>query len=160
MMGSCAPRPGNPTALASFTENSVSVSVSLEYDANGHDFLSATFTPPDGYHLYSKDIPATGINGLGRPTRLELTLNSHMEALGDLNESVGPLVAGYGPEGLLLYPSGPVTLSLPIKLPAGHGWMKDEVRVSFMACTDNQCKLPVEKIIAIRLPGSDLFNNP
>lgn len=158
MLGACARAPQNPLELASFTENSVSVFVSLEHDANGSDFLSATFTPPDGYHFYSKDLPARGINGQGRPTRLELTENSHAQALGYLTESAGPVALGYGPSGLLVYPAGPVTLSLPIQLPDGRGWGKDEIKVSFMACTNNQCTPPVEKVIAIRLPGKDLFN--
>ena len=160
MLTACARTPQNPLGLASFSENSVSVLVSLERDANGSDFLVATFTPPDGYHLYSKDVPARGVNGQGRPTRLELTSKSHVQALGYLTESAGPLALGNGPEGLLVYPAGPVTLSLPVELPAGHEWVNDEVRISFMACTNNQCTPPVEKLLGIRLPGADLFNNP
>jgi len=159
MIISCAPKPGNPISLASFTEASVSVSVSLARDSSGKVFLSATFTPPDGYHLYSKDLPATGRNGQGRPTRLELAPNSHVKALAGLTESVGAVIAWSEPEGLLVYPAGPVTLSLPIQLPAGNSWVKEEVKVSFMACTASQCKPPVEKIVAIRLPGADLFND-
>ena len=160
VVGSCAPAPTNPLPLASFKKNSVRVTVSLHHDDFGQDVLTATFTPPDGYHLYSKDIPARGINGQGRPTRLELSADSQAEALGELNESVGPQALGYGGEGLLVYPAGPVTLSLPIQLPDGRRWFKDEVKISFMACTNNQCTPPVEKLLGIRLPGADLFNNP
>jgi hypothetical protein len=160
ILGACAQAPQNPLALASFSENSVSVTISLQHDDFGQDFLSATFTPPQGYHLYSKDIPARGINGQGRPTRLELSLDSQAEVLGDLMESAGPQALGYGGAGLLVYPAGPVTLSLPIQLPDGRGWFKDEVKVSFMACTNNQCTPPVEKLLGIRLPGAELFNKP
>ena len=84
---SCAPAPSQSVALASFIENYVEVSIYLEDDSAGNYFLSATFTPPDGYHLYSKDIPLMGANGLGRPTLLELTSDSRMKAIGELVES-------------------------------------------------------------------------
>ncbi|HLO17455.1 MAG TPA: hypothetical protein VK206_21660 [Anaerolineales bacterium] len=158
-IASCAHAPSNPVSLASFTENSVNVSVSLQHNSTGNDFLSATFTPPDGYHLYSKDIPASGVNGLGRPTVLALTPNSHMKALGGLTESVSAEVPDFGSDQLLVYPAGPVTLRLPVELPISTGWVNDEVRVSFVACSANQCKPPVEKLIAIRLPSADLFND-
>jgi hypothetical protein len=155
---SCAPVPESPLSLASFSENSVSVSLSLERDAKGQDFLSATFTPPSGYHLYSKDIPKLGVSGMGRPTLIELTPSSHLRAIGPLTESVSAGTSGYGPQGLLIYPAGPVTLRLSVKLPAGKSWVNDEIRVSFMTCNASQCKPPVEKIVAIRLPGAALFN--
>ena len=68
-------------ALASFTENYVSVSIQLEGNDKGEYFLSATFMPPEGYHLYSKDIPITGVDGLGRPTLLELTEDSQLKGI-------------------------------------------------------------------------------
>ena len=45
---------------------------------------------------------------------------------------------------LLVYPLGPVTLSLPIDLPPGADWMEDELSITYMACSANQCKPPVE----------------
>src|ERR671912_688386 len=79
---SCTPAAEEPISLASFTENYVEVSIVLEQNTSGNYLLSATFTPPEGYHLYSKDIPITGIDGLGRPTRLALTSNSLMRSVG------------------------------------------------------------------------------
>ena len=52
------------------------------------DLLAATFTPNDPlFHVYSKDIPRGGVNGLGRPTLLELAPGSKMQAAGPLSAS-------------------------------------------------------------------------
>jgi hypothetical protein len=145
-------------SLASFSENSVAVSISLEREPGGNVFLSGTFTPPDGYHLYSKDIPLHGVQGLGRPTLLELTTNSRITALGSLMESVKVQAPDFEPKELLVYPTGKVTLSLPIKLPPGDGWIDAEVKITYMACGAALCKPPVEgKIVPIHIPGADLL---
>ncbi len=153
---SCTPAGSKPLALASFTENYVDVSISLEHDSAGNYFLSATFTPPQGHHLYSKDIPANGLDGLGRPTLLELTGESQMKALGELTESVEAQEPDFEPKELLVYPAGPVTLRLPVQLPPGDKWVNDEVKITYMACSAHQCKPPVEgKIVTVRVPGAD-----
>jgi hypothetical protein len=142
--------------LASFKEHEVDVSINLAQQSNGEFLLNATFTPPQGYHLYSKDIPAKGVDGLGRPTLLELTTNSLMKALGPLTENKEPQVPDFEPKELLVYPQGAVTLSVPVKLPAGNQWTQDEISVTYMACSANQCKPPVEgKIVPVKIPGSD-----
>ena len=59
--------------LAEVTESFVKVAVSLEADSVGQPVIRATFTPTEqGLHLYSKDMPEEGVNGLGRPTRLDV----------------------------------------------------------------------------------------
>jgi hypothetical protein len=159
-LGSCTPVPSMPIQLASFTENYVSVSIYLEHASAGNYLVSATFTPPDGYHLYSKDMPTHGINGLGRPTFLALTTNSHLREAGELIESVSAQQLYFEPQELPVYPLGPVTLSLPVELPPGKNWVNDELKVTFMACSSNQCKPPVEgKVVSVRVPGADLFDN-
>lgn len=155
---SCSSRTDEPITLAAFTENYVEVSIYVERDSSGGVFLSATFTPPDGYHLYSKDIPLQGVQGLGRPTLIELTTNSRITALGSLMESVRAQAPDFEPKELLVYPRGKVTLSLPVKLPPGDGWIDDEVKITYMACGAALCKPPVEgKIVPIRIPGADLL---
>lgn len=157
---SCAPASRGPLALASFTENYVGVSISLQRDPAGNAVLSATFTPSDGHHLYSKDIPINGLDGLGRPTLLELTENSQITALGGLIESTQAQEPDFEPKELLVYPEGPVTLSLPIELPPGSDWIDDEIEVTYMACSAYQCKPPVEgKIVAVRIPGAEAFES-
>ena len=156
---SCTPAAEEPISLASFTENYVEVLIVLEQNASGNYILSATFTPPEGYHLYGKDIPITGIEGLGRPTRLALTSNSLMKSGGGLIESVKATVPEFEPRELLVYPLGAVTLSLPVELPPGASWMEDEVAVTYMACSASLCKPPVAgKIVTVRVPGTDTFD--
>jgi hypothetical protein len=153
---SCTPTAAQPISLMSFTENYVDVAIYLERNSAGNYFLSATFTPPNGYHLYSKDIPLKGINGLGRPTLLELTTASQMRAIGELTESAKAGEPGFEPKELLVYPLGAVTLSLPVELPPGRDWIEDEIKITYMTCSDSQCKPPVEgKIVSVRIPGTD-----
>ena len=156
---SCTSSPSEPISLGSFTENYVEVSIYLERNSVGNYLLSAAFTPPDGYHLYSKDIPITGIQGLGRPTLLELTTDSQIRAIGGLTESVKAQVPDFEPKELLVYPLGEITLSLPVELPSGDDWVNDELKITFMACSASQCKPPVlGKIVSIRIPGADMFD--
>jgi hypothetical protein len=155
---SCTSGQSKPIPLASFNESYVNVSVSLVQEPDGIYVLSATFTPPKGYHLYSKDIPATGVDGLGRPTLLELSSNSLIKAAGPLTESVIPLVPDFEPRELLVYPAGAVTLSLPVELPAGDQWREDELSVTYMACSPTECKPPVVgRIVPVRVPGAELL---
>jgi len=63
----------------------VDVTIVLEREENDQFFLSATFTPLDpSLHLYSKEIPRKGVEGLGRPALLELTQGSSIKASGEL----------------------------------------------------------------------------
>jgi hypothetical protein len=108
--------------------------------------------------LYSTHIPINGLEGLGRPTLLELTEGSQMTALGTLTESVQAQAPDFEPKELLVYPAGAVTLSLPVELPPGSDWSDDQVKVTYMACSAYQCKPPVVgKIVPIRIPGAKLF---
>lgn len=155
---SCMSSTSETIALASFTENYVEVSIYLEDDPQGNYLLSATFTPPDGYHLYSKDIPITGIDGLGKPTLLELSADSQINAIGDLMESVQTQEPGFEPKELLVYPHGPVTLSLPVELPSGDGWIEEELEITYMACSGSQCKPPVvAKRVLVPIPSAGIF---
>lgn len=144
--------------LAVTTENSVEVKITLEREENNQFFLSAIFTPLDSsLHLYSKEIPRNGVDGLGRPALLELSNTSSIKANGDLIESLPSEVPLFEPFDLLVYPAGPIKLSLPILLPDGKSWMDDQVIITYMACNDQGCRPPVEgKAIAIQVPGNDL----
>lgn len=155
---SCTSDPGKSVPLASFNENDVDVSISLVPEPNGGYALSAIFVPPEGYHLYSKDIPLMGVDGLGRPTLLELTSKSRIRATGPLRESILPRSPDFEPRELLIYPTGAVTLSLPIELPAGDGWRDDEISVTYMACNAIKCKPPaVGRIVPVQIPGRDIM---
>jgi hypothetical protein len=149
-----------PTTLALFTESRVTVEIVLRSDENNQAWLEATFTPEDGYRLYSKDIPPGGIDGLGRPTLLELLPGSQMIPTGALTESIGAQEEA-GLEGLLTYPEGPVRLSLPIQLPEGKGWVDETISVTYMACRTGTCVAPViNKLVTVRVPGAEEFQIP
>lgn len=149
-----------PLSLANFTENTVNVSIVLEKSISGQFYISATFAPPNGFHLYSKDIPLSGIGGLGRPTYLSLSDTSQLRSTGELIESVKPQIPQFEPQELLIYPFGAVTLRLPVELPDGKEWIRESILVTFMACNEIGCKPPVvEKSVFIQLPSSGMFNN-
>ena len=157
----CTPPANESIPLASFTENYVTVSVSLERDPGEKYFLSATFLPPDGYHLYSKDISPNGVDGLGRPTRIELTEDSLITPLSTLTESVKAQEPDFEPKELFVYPAGAVTLRLPVELPPGNHWIDEEFKITYMACSAYQCKPPVEgKIVQVRFPCASVFGHP
>jgi hypothetical protein len=153
-------QPGQMLKLVESAENYVDVSITLERRDNDQFFLSATFTPLNsGLHLYSKEIPKTGLDGLGRPTLLELSKDSPIKTIGELLESTTPQPPTSPPFDLLIYPEGPVTLSYQILLPEGSAWLDDEVIVTYMACDDTGCRAPVQqKPIAIKIPGKGLFH--
>jgi hypothetical protein len=164
LLAGCVAAPGQQPAslypLASFTEYKVTVEIALEMDENGLPWLAATFTPEEGYHLYSKDIPPEGVEGLGRPTFLELLPGSNLEPAGELTESVAAR-PDEDIEGLLVYPEGPVTLRLPVNLPEGQGWFDEQVSVTFMACKTGACLPPVvDRLVPLRVPGAQEIQQP
>ena len=154
-----APRTDQTLQLANITENKVQVTITLSNDENGQVMLSATFTPQSpSLHLYSKEIPRNGVEGLGRPTLLELPQGSALKANGELIESVASQPPPFEPKELLVYPAGPVTLSQPVLLPDGNNWISDVVLVTYMACDEQGCRAPVqEKPIIVKIPGKGLF---
>ena len=152
---------GQSLLLASYTDtnNEITVSVRLTHNLDDTFFLVTSFIPPEGYHLYSKDLPPSGKNGQGRPTLLELPSDSRMQSTGALTESVASDMVNYEPDGPLVYPEGPVTLTLPIKLPLASGWVNDHISLTYTACTAINCKEPtIGKLIPVRVPGALSFS--
>jgi hypothetical protein len=154
-----SPRTVQTLRLATFTENKVTVTITLSNVENNQAILSATFTPQNpGLHLYSKEIPRNGVEGLGRPTLLELANSSVLKANGELVESVAPQPPLVDPKELLIYPAGPVTLSQPVLLPNENKWINDVVLITYMACDEQGCRAPVQqKPIIVKIPGKGLF---
>lgn len=103
--------------------------------------LEATYTPDEaGYHLYGTELPPLGVDGLGRPTRLEVggAASAAADAAPD-RPSRPERVAGAS-RPVPVYPPGPVTLSLPTRLaPTGV----PRVWVSYAACSATVCLPPV-----------------
>lgn len=160
LLTACQPKQKPALELARSAENSVEVTITLARAEDGQVYLSATFAPVEkSLHLYSKETPKNGVDGLGRPALLELAQGSAIQANGKLIESAPAQIPFSGPQDLLIYPAGAVTLSLPITLPAGKDWFNDQVIITYMACTEYTCRAPVEgKVIPIQIPENEAFN--
>jgi hypothetical protein len=148
----------SPYPLAAFSQNYVSVTVILQKDAQQNTYLLATFTPENGYHLYSKDLPRKGIYGEGRPTLLELVPESRIQAIGGLTTNAQVEVSDMGPDTLLVYPAGPLTLQQQIRLPPGSGWFYEQLSLTYESCSQSTCRTPVVgRLVPVRVPGAGLF---
>jgi hypothetical protein len=134
-------------ALTTVTEHGVRVDLALDRDPTGRVWLAATYTPTEpGAHLYSKDLPANGIDGLGRPTLLALVAPSALTPTGALvadrpveSDRIDVLNLTFP-----VYPAGPVTLRMPVDLPPAGSATRAEVSISYMACGPKGCLPPVE----------------
>jgi hypothetical protein len=143
--------------LAEMTKNGVSVTINLETDGQGDSALLATFSPlEEDTHLYSMDLPMEGVDGLGRPTRLELAPGVQMQASGSLEESTAAQSVEISLDLPILpvYPAGLVTMRLPVSLPEEEGGtFADQVLVTSMACSVRGCLRPVMgEAIDIQVP--------
>ena len=101
----------------------------------------------EGYHVYSKDLPIEGIDGIGRPTLLELSKHEAISGLGKLtaDKKVHNLTSPLNADGFPVYPDGPVTLTLPFSLKAeSNATVEVEAKITYMACTKTSCNPPVE----------------
>ena len=140
--------------LASFTKNGVRVSVTVQEDSSRQSWLAATFVPEGASaHLYSKDLPAAGVNGLGRPTRFGVVSAAGLRVVGDvasdrraLDDRIDELRTT-----LSVYPPGPVTLRLPVRLETAAS---AELSLSYMACGEDGCRAPVtDHRVVVTLPS-------
>jgi hypothetical protein len=118
------------------------VTVVLRWRGSGPALrLEATYTPDEpGFHLYGTELPALGVDGVGRPTRLEVGGSASATGLPVLDRParLEPVAGASRP--VPVYPPGPVTLSLPTRLaPAGV----PRVWVSYAACSARACMPPV-----------------
>jgi hypothetical protein len=132
--------------LAEFSENGVSVKIALETDSKKQPLLRATLIPKTGFHLYSKDLPDRGVNGIGVPTRflvVEPNTLSPGKPFADV-EAKNLDVKALGVT-LPIYPEGPVTIRIPIQIPSGAQEVEAKLSFAYMACkTDGVCLRPVD----------------
>jgi hypothetical protein len=126
--------------------------------------LLATFTPiQSGFHLYSTDLPSGGVDGVGRPTLIEVGggLQAGGHEVGDQKAAPQRIVgvAAFVP----VYPNGPVTVRLPVvpaRSGAGLGGLGglspgslSPVWLSYAACSVEVCLAPVTRHpVAVTLP--------
>lgn len=129
----------------------VTVEVSAAWLDDQWAVVRAVFTPAEkGFHLYSKDLPRKGLDGIGRPTLIDAAksvkrsgeLTANREAV--KHESFG--------KSYPVYPDGPVTL-YRLVVPEGN---EISVKLTCMTCSAEYCKQPVENAeVAVTLPSSD-----
>ena len=134
---------GFTAETATFSKHSVQVALSFEAGAPGAGTIIGVFTPdpqhPQPLHLYGLTLPP---GGPGIATRLDLPAGSPLTAAGPLTADRDTHVQ----EGLPVFAPGPVTLRLPVRLPAGSGApVEANVQVSYLACTASSCLIPVVK---------------
>jgi thiol-disulfide isomerase/thioredoxin len=138
--------PRTVSRLETFTERGVRVEMTLDHDVFGLDWLSARFTPTAaGFQLYGSNLARGGIDGVGRPTRFELTTPGGVRARGQTFESVdaAPERVEILKQTFPMYPPGPVVLRIPITRPEPSA-MPTEVSITYMACGPTGCLPPVE----------------
>ncbi len=142
--------------LATFAQagSGVHVVIRLETDSGGGATLAATFAPDaPGFHLYGVDLPP-GTPYTSPRIVAEPPLVAVGPALADQASTPGPHDDTFG---ILPIYEHPVTLRLPIRLPAGVAGapIPAGVRVSYQTCNATTCLFPVHKaLVALSLPGA------
>lgn len=153
-------RPGQSSRLTVWTsrENDVDVRIDLLKHRSGEFHLSGTFAPTrPQFRLYSKELPEEGLNGLGRPTLLQVIESDSLKVTGPLtaDKPVQDIYMEALNISFPVYPIGPVTLSLPFEFSGNGNPVPMEISITYMACSDQTCLLPViDKHILIQVPAS------
>jgi hypothetical protein len=115
--------------------------------------LRTTFTPEKpGFHLYSLDLPAGGVDGLGVATAV--TARGSLQAAGKpaADEPIKDLRIDKLGVTLPVYPDGPVTVTLPVRRDGGG---RAEAVVTYAACSPTICLPPVrDRVIGVTSPDS------
>ncbi|MCX5402999.1 hypothetical protein OHA37_03745 [Streptomyces sp. NBC_00335] len=140
----CGEQPAETASAptTSFSENGVTVTLSVSEWHPPRATLTAVFTPEEkGFHLYSTELPATGIDGVGRPTSMDvigvLRADGKLTAAADVRTISVPGVDAPLP----VYPDGPVTTTLPVRLD-GNG--DATVLLGYASCSAEEgCTIPV-----------------
>ncbi|MFE6846802.1 hypothetical protein [Streptomyces sp. NPDC057686] len=141
------------TRTTRFTENGVTVTLSVSDWHASQGTLTAVFTPEaKGFHLYSTDLPPTGIEGVGRPTAM--AVNGVLKAQGRL--TAGAEVRSISVPGVdtpvPVYPDGPVTTTLPVRADADGD---ATLLLGYASCsTQDGCTIPVsDRPVHLRVTG-------
>ncbi|MFF8264399.1 hypothetical protein [Streptomyces virginiae] len=142
-----------PAPTTRFSENGVTVTLSVSDWKASEGTLTAVFTPEaKGFHLYSTELPATGIEGVGRPTAVGVTgvlkAEGSLKAAAEVRSISVPGVDAPVP----VYPDGPVTTTLPVRAD-GNG--DATVLVGYASCsTRDGCTIPVsDRPVRLRVTG-------
>jgi hypothetical protein len=136
------------------TQNDVEVKISILKYSSGQLRLAGTFTPTrPGFYLYGKDLPKAGLQGLGRPTLLEVNQSGSIKITGALEADQPVTNIHVNALGLTfpVYPAGPVKLSFPFEQSGKPAFM--ELSITYMACSAKTCLPPViDRHVRIQVP--------
>lgn len=144
-LAACGGQPakaGGAAPTTRFTENGVTVTLSVSDWHAPNGTLTAVFTPEEtGFHLYSTDLPPTGIEGVGRPTAMDvagvLRADGKLTAAAEVRTISVPGVDAPVP----VYPDGPVTTTLAFRAD-GNG--DATVLLGYASCSSEEgCTIPV-----------------
>ena len=146
--------PSAPSVHERFDLSRVEVRIHLEHSDEGTTVV-AEFRPlEDGLHLYGRDLPMEGIDGAGRPTRVDVA-DAGWRAVGPPQPSVDAenvVLAGFE-EPFPTYPDGPVTMRQAIESIGDLDDGRIDLSITFMACSSaGVCFAPVERH-AMSLPS-------
>ena len=138
-------------------ENEVSVTVEVVRRPAGQLEMLAKFTPTrEHFHLYSKDLPKNGVDGLGRPTLIEVVSPfGAIRPTGALTADQPTHDLHFESLGLIfpVYPEGIVTLRLPFEFTGTDGADSVELSVTYMTCSDQVCLAPViDRRFTVNIP--------
>ncbi|WP_141754005.1 hypothetical protein [Streptomyces subrutilus] len=156
-LAACGAQPAQGAAppTTSFTENGVTVTLSVSDWQAPNGTVTAVFTPEEGFHLYSTDLPATGIEGVGRPTAVDVT--GVLRAAGKLTAAAEVRTISLpGVEAPVpVYPDGPVTTTLPVR---ADGDGDATVLLGYASCSARDgCTIPVsDRPVQLRVSGGGL----
>ncbi|MFE2140761.1 hypothetical protein ACFXA3_03215 [Streptomyces sp. NPDC059456] len=151
---------GGPAPTTSFTEQGVTVTLSVPDWHASKGTLTAVFTPErKGFHLYSTDLPAGGVEGVGRPTAV--SVSGSLAAAGRLTASaeVRSITVPGVETPLPVYPDGPVTTTLPVRADANGD---ATVLIGYASCsTRDGCTIPVSgRPVHLHVTGDGPTFNP
>ncbi|MER7463370.1 hypothetical protein [Streptomyces sp. NPDC097981] len=140
--GRSAEGAGASAPTTSFTEQGVTVTLSVSDWHTSKGTLTAVFAPErKGFHLYSTDLPAGGVEGVGRPTAMAVTGALKAEGRTAAAAQVRSITVPGVESPVPVYPDGPVTTTLPVRAD-GNG--DATVLLGYASCsTEDGCTIPV-----------------
>ena len=152
VLTSLATEPATVTTKPAATFSASGVDVRIEWQTAGRNAeLTATFTPQQpGFHLYAMNLPAGGVDGIGTATTLTTGAGLHASGAAFANLPTTTLRIASVARPVPVYPDGPVTLTLPVRMPPGA---HPTVVVSYATCSAQQCLAPVvDRTVALAAP--------
>lgn len=139
---------------ATHAERGVTVDIEIMVEEDGSASAMATFTPDNtAWHLYDTTMSANGVDGFGRPTRLDVIAGA--SSTGETTADQKAYDLPIEPLGITVpvYPDGPVTLTTPFVSTDGSV----DVSLTYMSCgSDGGCTVPVfNRTVQITLTQAD-----